>query len=218
MKIRLASLICGIAALVACCFPTFASAEQTLDTRITSSPPNLSRSDTAVFTFESRINEGKWRGCAYDLDLEIIVCQTEFECSLDGEPWTPCRPAVTVQGLSDGYHVFAVRAEDDGATDATPATRLFRVRQTGEECYRALEALDSAERLVEHARYALAIQIEKIEKLKRSVQTAVGRDLVRAQERLREQRVRWRKAREQLRDAGSALELAQVQRGAACSG
>jgi hypothetical protein len=48
-----------------------------------------------------------------------------FDCSLDGEPFGPCRQDVSVK---NGHHVFKVRARDElGNADTTPATRNWRV-------------------------------------------------------------------------------------------
>lgn len=57
-----------------------------------------------------------------------------FECSLDGPPFAPCTSPVTTSPLSDGDHIFRVRAVDRGAdahpnaaADASPASRAFTV-------------------------------------------------------------------------------------------
>jgi len=47
---------------------------------------------------------------------------SSFECSLDGNPFATCAKPATVEGLSDGLHVFRVRAVDQaGKPDPTPA-------------------------------------------------------------------------------------------------
>ena len=211
-------LVGVVAAVLACCLPAVATAQEPLDTRITSSPPNLHRSSDATFTFEGRVGTSEWGACAYDPDVDDYVCAAEFECSLDQAPWTSCTPALTLRGLPDGYHRFAVRAVNGPASDPTPATRVFRVRYTGEECYRAQDALNDAEWLVEDILYGLTIQIEKVRKWKRRVRTAVGRELERAREGLKDQRQRYRKIRRHLREARSAAEDAHAARDAACSG
>lgn len=207
-----------IVTLLACSLPTAASAQEPLDTRITSSPPNLHRSSDATFTFEGRVGENDWGTCAYDPDVDDFVCATEFECALDGAPWTSCRPALTLRGLPDGYHLFAVRAVNGGASDPTPATRFFRVRRTGEECSRAVYSFEQADHRVKDALYGLSIQIEKVRAWKRQIRTATGRDLERARERLKYQQDRYRKSRRYLREARSALEVAQAEKHAACNG
>ena len=51
-----------------------------------------------------------------------------FQCSLDDGPFQPCATPLTLNGLSDGDHVFAVRAVDAaGNLDPTPAVRRFRL-------------------------------------------------------------------------------------------
>jgi hypothetical protein len=51
-----------------------------------------------------------------------------FSCSLDGGPATPCSSPVTLSGLANGTHTFAVVAvDDDGYAAATPTTRTFAV-------------------------------------------------------------------------------------------
>lgn len=51
-----------------------------------------------------------------------------FQCSLDGGPFQPCVTPLALSGLSDGDHVFAVRAVDAaGNVDPTPAVRSFRL-------------------------------------------------------------------------------------------
>ena len=80
------------------------------DTRITSGPPSLSRTATPSFTFVSDKSG------------------PTFECSLDGAGFSPCTSPHTLAPVSDGAHVFAVRARDMlGARDLSPATAGFSV-------------------------------------------------------------------------------------------
>ncbi|MGH3072796.1 MAG: hypothetical protein ACRDNB_11085, partial [Gaiellaceae bacterium] len=52
----------------------------------------------------------------------------EFSCSLDGGAFALCASPITYVGLSVGTHTFAVRATDnDGQTDATPATHTWTI-------------------------------------------------------------------------------------------
>lgn len=54
-----------------------------------------------------------------------------FECRLDGGPWSSCTSPARPSGLSEGEHVFDVRATDPaGNTDPTPATRTWTVNTT----------------------------------------------------------------------------------------
>jgi hypothetical protein len=50
-----------------------------------------------------------------------------FTCSVDGGSWSSCTSGVTVDGLSAGWHTFAVRATDSaGNTDPSPDTWDFK--------------------------------------------------------------------------------------------
>jgi hypothetical protein len=53
-----------------------------------------------------------------------------YECTLDGGSFVPCSSPHDVTGLTDGSHVFGVRAVGAGGADATPATRSFVVDTT----------------------------------------------------------------------------------------
>jgi Subtilase family len=51
-----------------------------------------------------------------------------FQCSVDDGPFRACTSPVTLAGLADGDHAFAVRALDTaGNVDPTPARRKFRL-------------------------------------------------------------------------------------------
>ena len=88
------------------------------ETTITSGPPDPSGNDLAAFEFESSKSGGT------------------FECRLDGYGWTDdgydCTSPETVENLSDGWHVFYVRATDGaGNTDPTPAEYTWTVNVSG---------------------------------------------------------------------------------------
>jgi hypothetical protein len=54
---------------------------------------------------------------------------SSFTCKLDSNAYSPCSSPRTLSRLTDGSHVFSVRARDTvGHTDATPASRSFTVK------------------------------------------------------------------------------------------
>jgi hypothetical protein len=83
------------------------------DTQINSSPPVLSSSDSATFTFSS--TEGT----------------ATFECSLDSSAYAPCSSGETYNGLAEGPHSFEVRAIDQANNvDASPASFTWTIDTT----------------------------------------------------------------------------------------
>jgi hypothetical protein len=83
------------------------------DTTINSTPPLLSGSPSASFTFSS--NEAG----------------ALFQCSLDGAAFTNCNSPRNYSGLADGPHTFQVRARDAaGNIDQTPASYSWTVDDT----------------------------------------------------------------------------------------
>ena len=75
------------------------------DTVIASAPGARTGPD-AVFGFQSN-----------ELQVE------EFECSVDGEPFSGCEPVLELEGLEPGQHTLQVRAMDIvGRVDPTPAS------------------------------------------------------------------------------------------------
>ena len=81
-----------------------------LETTITSSPPNATNSTSATFAFAA------------------TVANSTFACALDGGVYVACTSPTTYTGLTQGTHIFSVRATDPtGTTDATPATRTWTV-------------------------------------------------------------------------------------------
>ncbi len=68
----------------------------------------------------------RWRGS----DAETPADQLQFSYRLDNQPWSDWTndTEITLNELSDGAHVFMVRARDGaGQADATPAIRRFYV-------------------------------------------------------------------------------------------
>ena len=91
----------------------FTLANPVPDTILTSTPPAVSASSSATFTFTS--------------DLPA----TDFECSLDEDFFVPCPSPVTFTGLSEGAHTLKVRAiSQNGTVDPTPATYAWTVDLT----------------------------------------------------------------------------------------
>ena len=91
----------------ALCVPV---APPALDTLITSGPAGVVRATCATFGFTS------------------TRASSIFQCRLDGRSWQSCGSPKRYFGLSDGRHLFEVRAGDlAGNLDATPAARRWRV-------------------------------------------------------------------------------------------
>ena len=77
-------------------------------TQINSGPTGLTSNASPSFSFSSS------------------EAGSAFECRLDAGAWGPCASPKAYTNLSDGPHVFEVRATDGaGNTDATPASRSF---------------------------------------------------------------------------------------------
>jgi uncharacterized repeat protein (TIGR03803 family) len=86
------------------------------ETTIDSAPPAVTNARSASFEFTS--NESS----------------STFECSLDGEPFTPCFTPHMVDGLTEAPHEFQVRAIDFLANvDPTPASHSWTVDVTPPE-------------------------------------------------------------------------------------
>ena len=78
---------------------------------ITAGPPALSNQRSATFTFEP----------------VGTLPPGSFECALDGGGFTPCASPLTVSGLADGEHVFAVRHHPDGEDPGEAVERRWTV-------------------------------------------------------------------------------------------
>ncbi|MBF9197372.1 Ig-like domain-containing protein [Microvirga terrestris] len=83
------------------------------DTTITATPPTLSNSSSATFTFSSNESGGR------------------FEWTLDGSAYATATSPKTVTGLADGSHTIFVRAIDQaGNIDGSPATYTWVIDTT----------------------------------------------------------------------------------------
>jgi len=90
------------------------SGGQTIETSLVETPANPS-SDPARFQFQG-----------LTADNQTLVY---FECAVDGQAFTPCTSPHTYTGLSQGEHVFQVRAfNDQGLVDPTPAVFTWQVQ------------------------------------------------------------------------------------------
>ncbi len=88
------------------------------DTTITSAPPAITSSNSAVLTF-------------IGADTLVPAGSLTFECSVDGGAWATCASPLALVGLSNGNHTFAVRAKDTaGNIDPTPASHTWLVDAT----------------------------------------------------------------------------------------
>lgn len=86
------------------------------DTTITATPPNLSTSTNASFSFSGTDDAGG-SGVA------------SFECKLDGGSFAACARSKSYTGLSLGSHTFEVRAIDvAGNVDPTPAAYTWSIK------------------------------------------------------------------------------------------
>lgn len=82
-------------------------------TTIVSGPSNPSGSASASFTFNSDQSG------------------STFECKLDSGSWGACTSPKSYTGLSDGTHIFAVRATKNGVTDDAPPAYSWIIDTSG---------------------------------------------------------------------------------------
>ena len=102
-------------------------ASQEYDATVTVTPPpprDLTPPDTNVTSGP----EGTVRNASAAFEFASTEAGSTFECSLDGGAFERCEEPKRYEGLSEGPHVFQVRATDGtGNTDATPAQRAWTV-------------------------------------------------------------------------------------------
>lgn len=85
------------------------------ETRIDSSPPPVSTSAAASFTFSGT-------------DNATAAAELTFACKLDSNSFTPCTSPQSYSALSDGLHTFQVRAIDAlGNVDPTPSSFTWNI-------------------------------------------------------------------------------------------
>lgn len=85
------------------------------DTNIDSTPPAISTSADAAFTFSGK-------------DNKTLPANLTFACKLDGGSFTPCTSPQNYHQLTDGLHTFQVRAMDEmGNVDASPASFTWNI-------------------------------------------------------------------------------------------
>jgi CSLREA domain-containing protein len=90
------------------------SSDLSPETTKLSGPSGVTRSPTATFRFSSPDPEAT------------------FGCSLDGGAYYGCSSPETIHGLSEGRHVFAVRAvNEEGNVDPSPAVWTWSVDRNG---------------------------------------------------------------------------------------
>ncbi|WIG97757.1 Ig-like domain-containing protein [Myxococcus sp. SDU36] len=121
-------------------FPALAQGNHTLEVRAVDAAGNTDPTPAVYsWTIDSIAPDttlsGGPSGATTDTEATFSFTSSEtpatFECSLDGGPFTACTIPVTMTGLADGAHTFAVRAVDAaGNVDPTPATRTWTVDTT----------------------------------------------------------------------------------------
>ncbi|WP_240357922.1 Ig-like domain-containing protein [Myxococcus vastator] len=121
-------------------FPALAQGNHTLEVRAVDAAGNTDPTPAVYsWTIDSIAPDttlsGGPSGATTDTEATFSFTSSEtpatFECSLDGGPFTACTSPVTMTGLADGAHTFAVRAVDAaGNVDPTPATRTWTVDTT----------------------------------------------------------------------------------------
>lgn len=83
------------------------------DTTITSPKPTKTRNRTPIVTFTATPSEG-----------------STFECQVDYAGFAPCASPYTIPQLTEGAHVFSVRAVNGGTPDPSPEQYGFTVDTT----------------------------------------------------------------------------------------
>jgi len=96
--------------------PAFAQTENSQtaapNTRIKSKPANPSCFTTATFKFT------------------CTAAPCAFKCNLDSAGWGKCRSGKSYLGLTDGDHLFKVKAGKNGFWDKTPASFAWAIQTT----------------------------------------------------------------------------------------
>ncbi len=91
------------------------------------SPPPGSPPSTSILSGPSGVLGGT-AAVVVSFKFDSGDATARFQCSLDGGPWTACSSPQAYPGLSQGPHMFAVRAVNSAGTpDPTPATASWTV-------------------------------------------------------------------------------------------
>jgi hypothetical protein len=99
-------------------------------------PPDAAAAPDALVEIETMIERGPpalTASRAAELAFTASLAGATFACSLDGAPFEACLSPRRLADLAEGAHTFAVRASLGAVTDATPATRTWRVDATAPE-------------------------------------------------------------------------------------
>jgi large repetitive protein len=107
-------------------------------------PTDTTPPDTSIGTGPEASTTATTAGFTFTADEDAAT----FGCALDGQDYTECTSPATYTGLSQGTHLFSVRATDPaGNTDPTPATWAWTITTPEPEpdCGAPATALTSAD-------------------------------------------------------------------------
>ena len=103
---------------------SFTAVWQSFSTWLGGAPPDTTPPETTLLSGPDAATVATSASFSFSASEE----GSDFECSLDGDPFTQCSSPVTFDGLAVGAHHFEVRASDAaGNADATPATQDWTI-------------------------------------------------------------------------------------------